>query len=168
MGDSPTDDRAVAHYMGSCGYACLYPALTRRALCCRPLPRALTLSGRALALSGRVLTFKLKSPRDGSAGCGDAYPVVCEFEVHAGELDFGHVAGGAAARGDGACRGGTLARLRLFGGREVAGRAFRVVEGFVAFERAVRVVAGRAAHALVVEQVRAAVEDAVGLEAYVC
>src|SRR5687768_12703705 len=107
------------------------------------------------------------STRRRLAGARDAYPVVCELEVHRGQLDARHVAGHAAVGRDGARRGRARARLGLFGRRDVTGEAVGVVLQWVALQRRVRVVAGRAAHAAVVCEVAAAVEDAVGLEAHV-
>src|SRR2546423_10669346 len=118
-----------------------------------------------------LLITCLFSVRERLAGTGDAYAVVCELEVRAGQLDLRHVAGGASLRRDGAglrrafvCRLGLRhlrrpkARLRA-----VAGEALRVVEGLFMSRVVVRVVAGRAAHTRVEGFVAAAREQAGGV-----
>src|SRR5947209_3953789 len=111
--------------------------------------------------------------RERLAGFDDAYAVIRELEVRAGQLDLRHVAGGAGPLRDGAGLGVALVgRLLLRHARRlqalpraVAGEALRVVEGFVLARVGVRVVAGRAAHARVEGFVAAAREQTVGLEA---
>src|SRR2546421_9823572 len=75
--------------------------------------------------------------RERLAGPDDAYAVVCEFEVRAGQLDLGHVAGGASLLSYGAGLGVALVGCLLLRHarrleallRAVAGEALRVVEG---------------------------------------
>ena len=52
--------------------------------------------------------------RDGFVGFGDADPVIGEGGVHAGQLDFRHVAGRAFRRTDGTRRGASSLSLRVF------------------------------------------------------
>src|SRR5438045_6322760 len=118
-------------------------------------------------------SLALPSVRERLAGSGDAYAVLCELEVRAGQLDLRHVARGATLLCDGAGPG--VAFVRRLGLRHlrrpkarlraVAGEALRVVEGLFASRVVVRVVAGRAAHTRVEGFVAAAREQAVGLEA---
>src|SRR2546421_6862564 len=121
-----------------------------------------------------LLITCLFSVRERLAGSGDAYAVVCELEVRAGQLDLRHVARGATLLCDGAGPG--VAFVRRLGLRHlrrpkarlraVAGEALRVVEGLFASRVVVRVVAGRAAHTRVEGFVAAAREEAVGLEGH--
>ena|SRR5437764_9641891 len=118
-------------------------------------------------------SLALPSVRERLAGSGDAYAVVCELEVRAGQLDLRHVAGGASLLCDGTGFG--VAFVRRLGLRDlrrpkarlraVACEALRVVEGFFMSRIVVRVMTRRATHSRVEGFVAAAREEAIGLEA---
>ena len=91
--------------------------------------------------------------------------MIGEVGVHAGEFDFGHVAGHALGRAGGAGAGVAARGFHIGWFCDVAGEAFRIIVSGVLLKLIVRVVAGDAAKALIVCVVSAAIEHAVRLEA---
>ena len=90
--------------------------------------------------------------------------MIGELGVHAGEVDFGHVAGDALFGAHGASVGAAARGFSISWFRDVAGETFRIVVRSVFLKFLVRVVTGDAADTLIVRVVTAAIEHSIRLK----